>query len=47
MTDLPAPIVFGAFAAALLVALTPAIKVLLVPIAPTMEQLLLIRCLGF
>jgi hypothetical protein len=47
MTRLPAPVIYGAFGAALLVAITPAIKVLLVPIAPTMEQLLLIRCLGF
>jgi hypothetical protein len=47
MTRLPAPIVYGAFATALLIATTPAIKVLLVPIVPTMEQLLLIRCAGF
>jgi hypothetical protein len=47
MTRLPAPIVYGAFGAALLVALTPAIRVTLLPITPTLEQLLLMRCLGF
>jgi hypothetical protein len=47
MTRLPAPIVYGAFGAALLVALTPAIRVTLLPITQTLEQLLLIRCLGF
>jgi hypothetical protein len=47
MTRLPAPIIYGAFGVALLVALIPAIKVILTPITPTMEQLFLIRCLGF
>jgi hypothetical protein len=44
---LSAPIIYGAFGIALLLAATPAIKVLLFPIVPTIEQLLSVRCFGF
>jgi hypothetical protein len=47
VTRLPAPVIYGAFGAAVLLAMTPAIKVLLFPIVPTIEQLLSVRCFVF
>jgi hypothetical protein len=47
VTRLSAPIIYGAFGIAFLLAAMPAIKVLLFPIVPTIEQLLSVRCLGF
>jgi hypothetical protein len=41
------PIVYVAFGVALLVALIPAIRVTIWPIAPTIAQFSLIRCFGF
>jgi hypothetical protein len=41
------PIIYAAFGIAFLLAMSPAIKVLLFPIVPTIEQLLSVRCFGF
>jgi hypothetical protein len=47
MSRISLPIVYVAFGIALLLAFSPALKVLLFSVDPSLEQLLLIRCTGF
>jgi hypothetical protein len=47
MSRISLPIVYVAFGIALLLAISPALKVLLFSVDPSLEQLLLIRCTGF